>query len=177
MQLEGRVLGLGVLTQSSEGSLDEAGLAPHRFVDQRMRRPRQAANFRRDDGLISFSGNARQFAWRRGVQDRLSWMIQLAAIAAAEPARVDSGASVTLLVVGARGDAAPWVFRSLGSEPLETNAGTIAAVHLRREPRGAHDTSVDVWLDPAQHHLPVRATLRSGADDDALDLRLRSLEP
>jgi hypothetical protein len=45
------------------------------------------------------------------------------------------------------------------------------ALHLRREPRRLYDTTVDVWLDPARQHLPVRARLRvrpTGAETELL---------
>jgi hypothetical protein len=175
LRLEGSVVGISVLTQFSQGSIDAAGLAPARFTDQRARRPIQAANFQRDAGKVSFSGPATELPLHVGVQDRLSWMIQLAAIAAADPQRVEAGAQVVLEVIGARGDASRWLFRCLGAEPLDTPAGRIESVHYVREPRGPYDTSVEVWLDPARHHLPVRATQRSGADGEGLDLRLREL--
>jgi hypothetical protein len=36
------------------------------------------------------------------------------------------------------------------------------ALHLRREPQRPWDSRVDVWLDPARHHLPVRLRMRQG---------------
>jgi hypothetical protein len=173
LQLDGSVIGLRVLTQASQGGLDPSGLVPERFTDQRARRPMQAANFRRESGRITFSGPSHELPLWPGVQDRLSWMLQLAAIVAADPARWTSGERIVLQVVGARGDAAAWTFEVLGEQVLDTPAGPLPALHLRRVPRGAYDTGAEVWLDPARHHLPVRATLRSGADD-ALELRLRA---
>ena len=41
-----------------------------------------------------------------------------------------------------------------------------------RQSPDAYDTQVEVWLDPARHHLPVRAALHNGPDD-TLDLVLR----
>lgn len=173
LQLDGSVIGLRVLTQASQGGIDAHGLAPERFTDQRARRPVQAANFRRDSARISFSGPSHELPLWAGVQDRLSWMLQLAAVVAADPARWAAGERIVLQVVGARGDAAAWAFEVLGEQVLETPAGPLPGLHLRRAPRGPYDTGAEIWLDPARHHLPVRATLRSGADD-ALELRLRA---
>ncbi|MBX3607187.1 MAG: DUF3108 domain-containing protein [Piscinibacter sp.] len=173
LQLDGSVLGLRVLTQVSRGQLDSYGLAPQRFTDQRARRPMQAANFRRDIGRISFSGPSHEYPLWPGVQDRLSWMLQLAAIVAADPVRFRAGERIELQVVGARGDSGRWVFDVLGEDLLQTPVGPVQTLHLRREPHGPHDAGSEVWLDPARHHLPARALLRSGADD-ALELRLRS---
>ncbi|MDE2629314.1 MAG: hypothetical protein KGL99_19390, partial [Burkholderiales bacterium] len=85
LRFDGRVAGLAVLTQVSSGGFDAAGVAPERFTDQRLRRGTTAANFQRAAGKITFSGPATEFVLRDGAQDRLSWMVQLAAIVAAEP--------------------------------------------------------------------------------------------
>jgi hypothetical protein len=70
---------------------------------------------------------------------------------------------VVLMVVGVRGDALPWRFEAVGVEDLELPAGPVrGALHLRREPQRPWDSRVDVWLDPARHHLPVRLRMRQG---------------
>jgi len=176
LRLEGSVVGLNVLTQVSEGELDTHGLVPVRFTDQRARRAALAANFEREAGRIRFSGPSTELPWQPGVQDRLSWMIQLAAVAAADPALLAEGQRITLFVVGARADGSSWSFRSLGRESLTSFGATVDTVHLLREPRSPYDTRVEVWLDPARHHLPIRATLGTG-DEDRLELRLRELLP
>ena len=83
--LEARVGGLPLLVQTSEGAVDGNGLAPLRFLDQRARRSAQAANFVRESGRITFSGSALEWPLVAGSQDRLSWMIELAGIVAADP--------------------------------------------------------------------------------------------
>ena len=176
-RLEARVAGLAVLTQVSEGGFDDAGLAPNRFTDQRMGREVRAANFQREHGKITFSGPSNEFTLLIGAQDRLSWMVQLAAVVAAEPRRVAPGGKVALYVVGARADASMWVFRSAGEETVDTPGGPVRAVKFSRDARGPYDTQADAWLDPARHYLPVRARLGSGGDGDALDLVLRDMKP
>lgn len=176
LRLEGSVVGLNVLTQESTGTLDGHGLAPERFTDRRARRPMVAANFERETGRIRFSGTSTEVPWQPGVQDRLSWMMQLAAVAAAEPQRLGEGERIVLQVVGARGDASSWAFRSLGPEALTLFGERVDTVHLLREPRHPYDTRVEVWLDPAREHLPVRATMGT-ADEDLLELRLRERLP
>jgi hypothetical protein len=175
--LEGRVAGLAVLTQASRGGFDESGIAPLRFTDRRLRRPLAAANFQREAGKITFSGPQTEYALHPGAQDRLSWMIQLGAIVAAEPALGVAGAKVVLFVSGAHGDAGVWAFRCLGPDAAESRAGRVAAIRFRREPRGPYDTTVEVWLDPQRHHLPVRASLRAGPNDDWFELRLQAMDP
>lgn len=172
-RLEGRVAGLLILEWSSEGGFDAAGLAPTRYVDRRLNGNRQAANFQRDTGQVSYSGPAVVHALPAGAQDRLSWMLQIAAIAEARPGAVARDATVSMWVSGARGDADVWVFRSQGAQALELPGGLSNTIKLLRLPRHAYDTRVEVWLDPARGHLPVRARLSSGRDDDVLDLTLR----
>jgi hypothetical protein len=110
-----------------------------------------------------------------GAQDRLSWMIQLASVLAAEPHRMDGGGKVAMVVVGARGDLGIWVFRYVDEEWVSTGDALVRAAKFMREPRHAYDTSVEVWLDPQRHHLPVRAVLRAGPDGEALELLLQQM--
>ena len=172
MNFEARVAGFIVLRQTSSGDLGATGLAPRRFTDQRAGREVRAANFQREAGKITFSGPSIEMPLIPGVQDRLSWMVQLAAVVAGDPRRGDSGGEVMMAVVGARGDLAAWVFRGVGSERVETALGPVQAIKFVRQSPDAYDTQVEVWLDPARHHLPVRAALHNGPDD-TLDLVLR----
>ena len=176
LKLDVKLSGLTILSQTSTGGFDAAGIAPLRFTDQRPRRGTTAANFQRDSGKdsgkITYSGSQSEFALKPGAQDRLSWMLQLAAIVAAEPQLATPGAKVVMQVTGARGDAGVWVFRCLGLESVDTRAGALDALTFVREPREAYDSTVQVWLDPARQHLPVRATQKTGGSDEGLELRL-----
>ena len=176
LKLEGQVAGLTILTQVSQGGFDAAGIAPQRFTDRRIRRPLTAANFQREAGKITFSGPQTEYPLHAGSQDRLSWMIELGAVVAAEPAFGITDAKVVMFISGSHGDAGVWVFRSLGPDAVDSRSGSVAAIHFKREPRGQYDTTVDVWLDPKRHHLPVRALLRAGPNDDGLDLRLQDMD-
>jgi hypothetical protein len=84
----------------------------------------------------------------------LSWLLQLPGIVDAEPSRFGAGAQVVLMVVGARGGYV-WTFVVQGVETL----GGRPLLKLVREARRIYDTRAEVWLDPAQAHLPVRAVL------------------
>lgn len=167
-----------LLAWESIGGFDGAGLAPARYTDSRRGRGTQAANFRRDAAKVTFSGPSIERALPPGAQDRLSWMLQLAAIAAAEPSLVGPGGRVSFLVVGVRGDADVWTFGHMGHESLDLpGAGAVATVRLLREPPGPYDTRAEVWLDPARSYLPVRARLSHGAGDEGLQLLLREVLP
>lgn len=170
VSLKGGVGGLLLLSQTSMGTLDVHGLAPQQFSDQRSRGAAHVARFEPERGLVSF-GSQPEVPWVRGAQDRLSWMVQLPAVVRADPSLEAPDRTVELYVVGARGDADAWTFRFTGREAVRSEAGTATASKWVREPRKPHDTAVEVWLDPAHQHLPVRARL--GGEGEALELRLQ----
>jgi hypothetical protein len=163
-----RVLGREVGHLRSEGRPGPLGLEPLRFVEGRRGRDQRAVNFQREagGGRISFSGPAVELPLPPGVQDRLSWLLQLAAIVDADPALREPGAEVSMWVVGPRGDADVWTFVAVGLESLPRAEGADQpALALRRDPRRAWDTEVRIWLDPAARHLPLRAAWRHAGPD------------
>jgi hypothetical protein len=167
LRLEARVTLLGaVLTQQSTGSLDKVGLAPQRFVDRRLRRSERAVNFVRPaEGAppyVSFSARAGRTPWTAGMQDRLSWIMQLSAIAAAWPGGPHLGDVIELDVAGPAGEVQHWAF-----SVAEVSMG--AKIKLIREPTAAYDTAVQVWLDPTNHYQLWRLRLAE-ARGDALEL-------
>lgn len=183
LRMEREIDGRQLAGSRSEGRLDPQGLSPQRFTQQRAGRPgmapRDAAatNFRRDagpgQGQISFSASAELVPMPDGVQDRISWWLQLAAIVAATPQRFQPGASLRMPVVGLRGEAMEWVFEVLDEAALDLPVGPIArTVHLRRAALGPYSGAIDLWLDPARHHLPVRI-LFSQADGRGWDMQLQ----
>ncbi len=177
LNLDFKLGGMSLLAQSSSGAFDAGGLAPLRFTDQRWRRAAMATNFQRAAGKITYSGSSSEFPLQPGVQDRLSWMVQLAAIVGAEPQLAKPGGRIAMRVTGSHGDYGVWVFRCVGPEAVEARGGTVEAVKFVREPREAYDTTVQVWLDPKQHDLPIRALQKSGPNDDGYELRLLETLP
>ncbi|MEF7617091.1 DUF3108 domain-containing protein [Aquincola sp. MAHUQ-54] len=172
-RLEGSVAGFNVLDWTSTGALDRAGVAPERFLIRRRGRDAQAANFQRGPGKITYSGPSVQYDLPAGAQDRLSWMLQIGGVLNASPQRFGVGSRLSFFVSGARGDADLWHFAVLGLEKVELAHGReTLALKLLREPRKLRDTRVEVWLDPAQDHRPVRARLSTEGNGDALELRL-----
>lgn len=181
-RLEARASGIALLTQVSQGGIDAAGLAPLRFTDKRVRRGTVAANIQRDPhngaGRITFSGSEPELALHAGTQDRLSWMVQLAAIASAAPQLLAARGKIAMHVIGARGDAAVWQFQSSGEETLGVSPAALRAFRLQRLPQGPYDTQVDVWLDATPPHWPVRAHWRSGPQDPGMEMwRIDVAEP
>ena len=157
LQLERELAGRALPAWLSQGRLDAHGLAPERFAQQRRGRDTQATNFRRDEGLISYSASPAQAPLTPGAQDRLSWWLQLAARVDGAPQRFAAGSSVVLTVAGLRGAPRELVFDVLGMEALDLPGRSLpAALHLRRLGVETYDGSIDVWLDPAHGHWPVR---------------------
>jgi hypothetical protein len=167
LQLQGWVAGVSMLDWLSQGQLDAAGIAPARFAVRRRGRDTHAANFQREAGKITFSGPTHELPLLPGAQDRLSWLLQLPAIVAAAPERFIAGTSVVIFVTGARGDADVWTFAVQGFEVVDGRP----ALKLVREPRRLYGLRAEVWLDPAEHHLPVRVVQSPTGGGAALALQ------
>ena len=160
---------------ASRGLIDAEGVAPLRHAELRRARELRAVNFQREAARITFSGPQVAYALPPGAQDRLSWMIQLPAIVAADAALARAGAVVTLFVAGTRGDAEAWRFEVQGHATLALPGGAAPlALHLKREPTRPYDTRVEVWLDPARQHLPVRVLFTMLPGGQPLEMELAS---
>ena len=175
-RLQVGIAGFNLLTQVSQGGFDAAGLAPVRFTDQRARRAARAANFQREAHKITYSDSKDEYALPDGAQDRLSWMIQLPAVLAAEPKRAAPGGEVQMVVSGVRADVAVWSFAFVGVETIDSGGVKVRTLRFTRPAKGPRDVLADVWLDPARHLFPVRAVLSHGDDGDALELSLRQIK-
>ena len=176
LQFEARLAGLTLLSQSSQGELDANGLAPVRFVDQRARKAARAVNFSRDTGMISFSGSTARWPLLAGSQDRLSWMIQLGGIVAANPSLAGSG-RIAMVLVNSRGEAAVRTARFAGKENAETATGNVPALKFVVDGHSAFDDSFEIWLDPARGYLPARAVSRSHTGEPEFELLLQRTDP
>jgi hypothetical protein len=173
-RLAGEIDGRGVLHWSSHGAIDAAGIAPERFVLREPRRGAQAANFERATRRITYSGPPVAHALPDGAQDRLSWLLQLAAVVAADPQRhAAAGAVVELFVAGARGDADRWRFDAQGLQSVELGDGTsIQTWAYERAPLRSYDVRVQAWLAPTLGWLPVRLRVTPTGAGRPLELLL-----
>jgi Protein of unknown function (DUF3108) len=163
----------GVHGRASQGQVNEHGLAPERFAESRKQREVRAANFNREAGQVSFSAVTSNQPWQPGMQDRLSWWIQLAGIVQAAPQRFGAGQRIELPVVGTRGASEVWVFEVQG----EAEVGGVTALHLVREPTRLYDARVQAWLDPGRHHLPLRVSFTPVPRGEVLEMTLSTLPP
>jgi hypothetical protein len=180
LSLEARVPVFGtIFSENSSGAFDAHGLAPQRYTERRMRRSERALTMTRDGpggGTLSFSASTARLALLPGTQDRVSWLVQLAALfAAAAPGGPAAGGAsavsagvmtsgATLPVASVNGDLSQWQFKPGAPED--------GLLHLERRSTNPYDTVAEVWLDPARRYWPVRVRLTE-AGSDALELVLR----
>ena len=161
-----------LVAQASSGLIDGNGLAPQRFVDRRRSGRQQAANFEPALGQIGFSGPAVVHPAWPGAQDRLSALVQLAAVLAAVPGL----AEVRLFVVDARGAGALWPLLRLGSEPGPTPWGTAALQLWQRDPLRPEGLRVQMWLasqaDGPAGPWPLRVRYTALRSGDVFELSL-----
>ncbi|MEX8507033.1 MAG: hypothetical protein AB3X36_07850 [Leptothrix ochracea] len=166
IQVDAVLIG-SVMVQSSRGRFDSAGLAPERHTDRRRGVSERALSVQRNTtpAQLSFSSKTEVLPFAPGSQDKLSWMVQTAAIlearAAGHGGRSAQSNAVDLVVAGVSGSVESWHIRT---EPAE------GLVRLVRPPSTPFETRTDIWLDPAQHHMPVRIRL-TDPGGDPLELR------
>lgn len=153
--------------QRSAGLLGADGLAPVRFSDKS--RNETAAHFQRDKGIVSFSNNKPDAPLVAGVQDRLSVVIQLAALVGGAPERYPKGRTISI-PVASTSEVETWLFTVEGEEPLDLPAGKMPGLKLQRAPRKEFDVKVELWLAPGLDYAPVRLRL-TNPNGDSVDQR------
>jgi hypothetical protein len=151
----------------SIGAFDAAGVAPLRLVEHEGGRDRRALNFDRDGGRVRFSSATDAPAFAPGVQDRWSWIAQLAAIAEDATRRGRLPARWHLQVAGLHGELERWTFQVLppGAPPpeLASQGNDVSApggrapalLHVLRATQRPYDLRIEAWLSPSLHHLPA----------------------
>lgn len=177
LRLEASVPLLGtIFAQASQGGFDNAGLAPTRHTERRIGRSERALTFvRRSSGQgdhVAFSTRPETTPVRPGMQDRVSWMVQLPALLAALPAGAHIGQQLDIDVAGVQSDVQTWHF-AVTEAPAPGEAGLIKLV---RQNNGLYDTRAEVWADPRRHHWLVRVRLQESRGDP-LELIARPAAP
>lgn len=163
---------LGSRSQTSQGSLGTEGLMPQRFSDKY--RSEVASHFQRDKGVISFSNNAPEVPLLKGVQDRLSVVMQIAALLSADPERYPVGTMLSFQTVATR-DAEVWLFLVEKAETLQLPYGEVPTIKINRKPRKEFDQTIELWFAPSIDYLPVRLRV-TNANGDFVDQQLRKVE-
>ena len=163
---------LGSRSQTSQGTLGAEGLMPQRFGDKF--RTEVASHFQRDKGVISFSNNAPEVSMLKGAQDRLSVVMQIAALLSAEPDRYPVGTMLSFQTVATR-DAEVWLFLVEKAETLQLPYGDVPTIKINRKPRKEFDQTIELWFAPSIDYLPVRLRV-TNANGDFVDQQLRKVE-
>jgi len=159
--------------QTSRGQITPQGLAPLRFSDKF--RSEVAAHFNRAQGKVTFSANTPDAPLLTGAQDRLSVLVQLAAMLASAPERYPQATTITIQTIGPRA-ADTWLFTVGDAETLSLPGGPQTAIKLLRNPREAFDQKVEVWLAPALGYLPARIRITE-TNGDYVDQQWLASEP
>ncbi|NDP40027.1 MAG: DUF3108 domain-containing protein [Rhodoferax sp.] len=159
--------------QTSRGQITPQGLAPLRFSDKF--RSEVAAHFDRAQGKVTFSANTPDVPLLAGAQDRLSVLMQLAAMLASAPQRYPQASTITFQTIGPRA-ADLWRFTVGAPETLALPGGQQATLKLVRNPREAFDQKVELWLAPALGYLPARIRITE-ANGDYVDQQWLVTEP
>ena len=171
-RLEVSALGRISRAQRSTGRLTGQGLAPDYFSDKS--RKEQATHFDRDRNRLVFSNNKPEAPLVEGMQDRLSVVLQLAALVAGSPGKYVAGTTLTIPTTGTS-DAENWIFSVEGEEDLRLPGGSVRALKLQRLPRKEYDQKVELWLAPRMDYAPVRLRL-TNPNGDAVDQRWSSTD-
>ncbi|MFJ9532263.1 DUF3108 domain-containing protein [Herbaspirillum sp. NPDC101396] len=145
-----------ILEATSEGDIDEYGLAPARFVEKRFRREASTTTFNRETHAINFTQSTETYPLKGGEQDRTSIIWQLISVARGAPDKFTNGSEWLFFVAGPR-DAEQWSFKVVGREKIKTKQGEVNAVHIfRAPPPDDKSQKLDIWLAPSSDWYPVR---------------------
>ncbi len=163
-----------ILNTSSQGSIDEQGLAPELFTEKRFGKPETQTIFERQNKKIKFSTSAETYPIKGGEQDRSSATWQLIAQARAASTHFTTGSEWKMFVAGRR-DAEIWTFKVLGTENIRTALGEYQCLHISKAPPpDSKDQQLDIWLAPGLNWYPVRLRFND-ADGDFVDQVLESV--
>ena len=172
---ETRAMMLGkILEATSEGDVDDYGLAPTRFIDKRFRREASTTTFNRETKAINFTQSTENYPLKGGEQDRASIIWQLIAVARGNADKFTPGSEWLFFVAGPR-DAEQWSFKVVGREKIKTKQGEINAVHvLRAPPPDDKGQKLDIWLAPSSDWYPARLRF-TDPDGDFIEQTLDSV--
>jgi hypothetical protein len=145
-----------------------------RLADRKRGRDVRAANFQREHGKVTFSGPRWELPLEVGTQDRLSWLVQLVALTAGAGDGLRAGAELPMWVVGARGAASHWRFEVRGLERVAHDGQDRDTWWMVREPAHPYDMRIEVWLDAAPAHWPLRLRQTQVPGGEPLEWVLRA---
>lgn len=157
----------GEQSHFSNGLVTPQGLAP--LAGSYRTKIRQEMRFDHAGERLEFTPELAEWKMPPGTQDRLSLIIQLAALFAAEPDRYPPGSTISLPVTTASPPSVlTWSF-VVGQEnqDIEGLRGTqLRTIHLVHEPSQDSDTRMELWLAPALEYLPARVRIAQPNGDN-----------
>jgi Protein of unknown function (DUF3108) len=154
---------VGLLELASEGTIDDAGIAPVKMTEKRRSRSMTATHFDHEGRRITFSASTAAVPMTVGAQDKATVPFQLAAIGRGDVNQFGGDIDIQ---VGEDREATIYRFVLVGEEELDTKMGRLVTWRLARPPRpGSYSARLDIWLAPSLDWYPVRIrnTERSGA--------------
>ncbi|WP_431777817.1 DUF3108 domain-containing protein [Ottowia caeni] len=157
----------GEQSHYSNGLVTPQGLAP--LASSYRTKVRQEMRFDHAGERLEFTPELAEWKMPPGTQDRLSLIIQLAALFAADPDRYPPGSTISLPVATAAPPSVQtWSF-VVGPEKqnIEGLRGTqLQTVYLVHEPAQDTDTRMELWLAPALEYLPARVRIAQPNGDN-----------
>ena len=139
----------GRFRRSSRGTLDASGVRPLEFTDERPGRDSRAAfDWQARTVTAQYKGAPRILPMPAGVQDRLSFLLDLALFPPREK-------SVTYNIADGRG-LSEQMYRVEAGGKLKTPAGEFSTLKLIRIKQ--HER-IETWLAAELGHLPVRVLM------------------
>ena len=145
------------LQAKGEGRLGPGGFLPDRYTHKTPRGKEEVSTFDYEKEKIFYSSLKEPLALPKGIQDRLSFMIQLAWMMKVDPERFFLGGSLRIPMAG-RNKIEDVDFQVLDDSDVILPGGILVpAVHLSSAREGAnYKGRIDVWLDKTDRLLPVR---------------------
>ena len=152
------------------GRLGPGGFQPERYTHRSPRGKEEISSFDYENGKITYSSLKEPLPLPNGIQDRLSFMIQLAWMMKVDPERFSLGESVLIPMAG-RNKVEDVSFTVMSDADIVLPGGVLVpAVHLSSFREGERfKGQIDVWLDRTDRLLPVRIRFEE-ARGQVLDL-------
>lgn len=139
------------------GTIGPGGLRPERYTHRSPRGKEEISIFDYENKKITYSSLKEPLPLLNGIQDRLSFMIQLAWMMKVAPDRFTLGSTVDLPMAGRNKveEVSFWV--ESDADIVMPGGVLVPAVHLSSHREGERfKGKIDLWLDRTDRLLPVR---------------------
>lgn len=168
-----RLFASAPMTAEARGRLGPGGFLPERYAHKGPRRS-EVTVFDYGKEEIRYESIKEPFPLLKGIQDRLTFMIQLAWMLQANPDQFGLGQTVSLPIAG-RNKVEQVDFVVLSDADLALPGGVVVpALHLSSNRESSrYSVKIDVWMDRTDRLLPVRVRFEEarGAVLDLLTVR------